>query len=198
MNEVKGNLITVGVVVLLWAGFALGVLLPGRRSLSEKQQRVEATAQRVRSEYSTVVDMSAVFAEILRLEQDNAHYRERIPSERRFGEFLNNLSQCLQTAGIADFVVEPRPEQLWTEQDLPDELKSARGMTLLRVRVTFQGKFDNLFDFLSAVEAIPRLSHVESMTVRNQEEQIGRIDAEIILRTYYKPDEGAPFTGAQG
>jgi len=193
----RTNLITVVVVTAMAAGFSLGALMPGRRTLTEREYQISTAVSRMKTDATTLGDVSALYLEIKKLEQDNERYRERVPPDRRFGEFLSSLSESLKAAGIEDFVLNPRPARELMEEDLPEGLKKARGMTALPVHLSFKCKFEKVFEFMSAVESFARLALVETMSITNREDQMGQIEVEMILQTYYRPDPAAGSEGAR-
>src|SRR5205814_450922 len=97
------------------------------------------------------------------------NYRTRLPADRQFGEFLRSLSDELRRLGVEQNTVQPRAEEHLEATLLPADLKVAGATRILPVQVSFDRNFSQLFEFLKSVEDLPRLSHVESIDITNDE-----------------------------
>lgn len=195
MSIFKLNLIAVGVVVALTAGFAFGLLVPGVRRLDHTRQNLTQQAAAVETDQQTVGNVSDVYAAILRINEQMADFQKRLPQDRQFGEFLNEISDHLKKSDIQEYSVQPRPARQVEETKLPEELKLAKGTVILPVSLSFETSFTKLFEFLKSLQAMPRLFHVESMSLLNDETQPGRVRVEMVLQTYHRP--GQPPSAAE-
>jgi Tfp pilus assembly protein PilO len=187
MSIVKLNLIVVGIVVALTAGFAFGLLVPGLKRLDRVYQDMSQKAAAVEEEQKQAGNVSDVYASILRINEQMADFHKRLPQDRQFGEFLNELSDHLKKGDITEYSVQPRPARQVDQTKLPKELDLAKGTVILPVSLSFETSFTRLFEFLQSLQAIPRLFHVESMSVFNDETQPGRVRVEMVLQTYHRP-----------
>lgn len=190
MTFKKLNLIVICVVAGLTGLFVGALLLPGTKELNLRLDEAAQKMQEVRAAQEEVGDVGELYATIVELDKRMADYRQHLPMERQFGEFLRSLSENLRTAGIDQNVVQQRAEQRLDETKLPASLKPALGTGILPVQISFESSFSQLFDFLKSVESLPRLSHVESLQLTNDEHSPGRVRAEIVLHTYYHPPRG--------
>jgi Tfp pilus assembly protein PilO len=181
------NVIVVGSVLGLTALFLAALLLPGVRDLRRQRARIGEELQAVAARQQEVGHVGELYASNLEMERQVREQRRQLPADRQFGEFLNALSESLRRRKIGQYVVQPGPEQTLDEARLPDPLRVAAGTAILPVRISFEGSFAQVFDFLKDVEDLPRLSHVESMKVRNDEHGPGRVRAEIVLHTFHQP-----------
>lgn len=188
MSAMKMNILAVAVVLSLTAGFTFGLLTPGVNQLEHKRAEIANAGSEVRAELARLGDVTDIYASILELDRQMQDFREKLPAERRFGEFLSDLSEALKAAAIEDYLVQPRPARELVSDRLPDELGLVAGTTILAVRMVFDTDFQKLFAFLNRIEALPRVSHVESMHVSATEGRPERIHVEIILQTYYAPN----------
>ncbi|MFH1417116.1 MAG: type 4a pilus biogenesis protein PilO [Planctomycetota bacterium] len=185
MNMLKLNVIAVLLVVLLTAGFGFGLLVPGAKELRACQSGVVAKAEEVSSRQQIVGDVSVLYASILAMDEEMRDFQKRLPSERQLGEFLRDVSDNLQSSGVTNYIVQPRPALQVDAEKLPASLKEAAGTTILPVRVSFKSDFGRLFEFVGKMEALPRLSHVEELSLVNDEQNPGTVQVEMMLHTYY-------------
>ncbi|MBN2560683.1 MAG: type 4a pilus biogenesis protein PilO [Phycisphaerae bacterium] len=188
MNFLKMNLIVVTIVVALTAGFVFGLLIPGSRDIEKVRGEVAEEVAAVRADQQRVGNVSELYASIMEMDERMRDFRKRLPADRQFGEFLNDLSENLKKSDINDYVVQPRRALRLDETRLPETLQLAKGTIILPVRLSFETSFTKLFEFLKNVEALPRLFHVEDVKVVNDEVQPGEVRVEILLHTYHYPE----------
>lgn len=188
MSRMKMNAIAVGLVVALTAGFAFGFVVPGMRKLHEHRERVAAEAAQVQSEQQRLGAVSELYSSLVDLDKSMSSFRERLPQQRQFGEFLNSVSDNLKKAQIEDFTVQPKPPVSLDEAKLPADLAIAKGTIILPVRITFEGTLVKLMDFQQRMEDLPRLCHVESLKMKNDETRPGIVDVELLLMTFCYPN----------
>lgn len=188
MSSTKLNLIAIGTVIFLTAGFGLAVVRPGIREVEEQRKLLSTEVDQVRTQQEAVGNIADLYAEIVELNRRMLNFRQRLPEGREFGEFLNQLAEHLRLAEIENYSVEPRPAMDIDESRLPEELKIVRGTVLLPVRVVFEGRFEAVVDFIRRIEDLPRLTHVEKIEIVNRESRPGRIGVELMIHTYYHPE----------
>ncbi len=187
MTNLRLNVTVVAIVLVLTSAFVFGLFMPGMGRLREARAELAEKVAKVKTDQQQVGDVSDLYASILHMDEKTRDFRKRLPAERQFGEFLNDLSDNLETSGIEDYSVQPRSAQVLDQAKLPASLKLAEGTILLPVVVSFESDFDDLFKFLRGVESLPRLSHVEMLKLVNDEERPGRVAVEVTLCTYHHP-----------
>ena len=149
-------------------------------------------ADQVEEEQRRIGSASETYSAILELERALRGFRERVPAERRFGEFLSTLSECLKSAGVDDYVVKPRPARRIDADRLPADLEQIRGATILPVHVAFGGRLAKCFEFVRQVESLTRTAVVESMTLRADQAESPELLMDVVIHTYFKPEEFDP------
>lgn len=187
MNMFKLNLVIIAVVLAATAAFTWGLLFPGLEELRERQDRISAGLEGIEQTQRWVGDVGALYASIQSLNDEMRYFREQLPTDRRFGEFLNDLSKCLGQSEIADYAIQPISSMTVVSEQLPPDLKLAEGTVILPVRVLFESGFENVFGFLSRVESLKRLCHVEDLKLVNDESRPGHVRIEMELHAYYQP-----------
>lgn len=188
MSILKLNLIVVTLVLTLTAGFVLVLLIPGLETLEQRREALDKEIAEVQGKQQMVGNVSDLYASILKMDEEMSDFRKRLPAERRFGEFVNDVCESLMDRGINDYFPQQKPARYLDGTKLPDQLKRARNTVILPVSFSFETDFNTLFEFLKCIDSLPRLSHVESMQVVNEETQPGRISVEMVLHTYNNPD----------
>lgn len=191
MNRLRANLMVMVAVLVLATGFAFGLLVPGTKDLKKRRAEIGARLDEVRTEQETLGNMTELSVAIVNLEKQMRDFREKLPEERQFGEFLAAVSRAFENAGVRDYRVEPMPEMGLDKSRLPKSLSAARDTCILPVEVAFTGRFAQMVDALSALERLKRIFHVESLEVRNDEASPGRVKVRCILHTYHREEGGA-------
>lgn len=183
----KLNVAVIAVVLGLTSAFSFGLLMPGFAKLKEARAEVAVEAEKTRTEQQQVGDVSKLFASIMELDEQMRDFRSRLPADRDFGDFLRDLSNNLLQAGVENYAVQPRPAREVDPARLPPALAQTQGTTILPVSISFESGFSQVFDFLAKIEAMPRLTHVETISLANNEQSPGDVKVEIMLYTYHHP-----------
>lgn len=192
MSEFRLNIIVVLVVAIITIAFAFGVMFPGFREYDRRAAEVAVLADRVEEEQRRIGSVGETYSAIMELERAMRGFRERVPGERRFGEFLSTLSECLKSAGVDDYVVKPGPARRIDANRLPADLEQIRGATILPVQVAFAGRLATCFDFVRHIESLTRTAVVESMTLRADLAESPELSMDVVIHTYFKPEELGP------
>ena len=187
----------VAVSVLSIGGLFAGVLLvPGLKELQRRRAEIHEKVEEVKNTQAQIGRVSDIYTEITAFDQRTGNYRTKLPADREFGEFLRSLSDELRRLGVEQNTVQPKTEEHLEPTLLPADLKLAGTTRLLPVQVSFDSNFSQVFEFLKSVEDLPRLSHVESIDITNDEHSPSHVHAEIMLITFYHPDEEARETNS--
>ena len=187
MRMVKRNLVSMAVVLVATAAFTWGLLLPGLGELRDRRGRISAGLDVIEQTQRSVGDVGSLYASIQSLNEEMQDFREQLPTDRRFGAFLNDLSGCLEQSKVTDYAIQPMPSKVVVPQELPEDLKLAEGTVILPVRVLFDSSFERVFSFLSRMESLKRLCHIESLELVNDESRPGHVKMEMELHAYHQP-----------
>jgi len=189
MNANRLNIITILVVLLMSSGFVFGLLMPGARQMQNLREAIAAEQQGVAMRQAEVGDISGLYQQLVELSDDVSTFRERLPADRRLGEFLNNLSDAMSQTGITDFHVQPLPATRVSSEDLPPRLKLAEGTGILPVQIGFRADFQKAFELLGAIELLPRLAYVERLDVEAEDELTGRLSVTMVVQAFHHNHE---------
>ncbi|MCB9858094.1 MAG: type 4a pilus biogenesis protein PilO [Phycisphaerales bacterium] len=185
MSSKRLNVITISVVVVAVLGFTFGLLLPGNRRLEELQNSIAAEQLAVAIKQAEVGDISGLYKDLVTLSDDVRTFRERLPTDRRLGEFLNELSDAMSKKGISDFNVQPLPATRVASDDLPERLRLANGTGVLPVQIAFRSDFKHAFELLDAIEVLPRLAYVERFQVEAVDELSGELNVTMVVQAFH-------------
>lgn len=183
----KLNLAIVAVVLAATAAFTWGLLLPGTKDLRERREQIAAGLDKIEKTQRAVGDVGSLYASIQSLNAETQNFREQLPEDRRFGQFLNDLSGCLEKSKIADYAIQPLPSRVVIPEQLPEDLKLAKGTVILPVRILFESSFEHVFGFLARMESLKRLCHVENLELANDESRPGHVKIDLELHAYHQP-----------
>lgn len=192
MSIGKLNTMIVGGAIALSGLFVAALLLPGLKELRRRRTEIAEKVEEMKAHQAQLGSVSDLYDEIVTLDKRTNAYRKQLPAERQFGEFLRAISDELRHVGVDQNIVQPRTEERLELTRLPTDLKAAGATKILPVQVSFDSTFTQAFEFLKAVEELPRLSHVESIDITNDEHSPSHVHAEITLITFYYPEEDAP------
>ncbi|MEK6644860.1 MAG: type 4a pilus biogenesis protein PilO [Planctomycetota bacterium] len=187
MTLKKLNLIVAGVAIGTTAVFVGALAIPGSKKLTAERTMLKEQLAAVQQEQQALGNVSEVYASLVEMNKKNRDFANKLPVERQFGEYLQSLSDTMNRSGIQEGSVQQKGELQIDETALPTHVKLIKGTGVLPVDVGFDSTFAQLFDFLKGVEALPRMSHVESLKITNDEQNPGRIHADLVLHTYYRP-----------
>jgi Tfp pilus assembly protein PilO len=198
MSPLRLNMMVVAVVVLLAGGFTFGLLMPGFKSVKECEAQAAESLAKVKEDQSSIGNVSEIYAAILKMDEEMKGFDKRLPGDRQFGEFLNEVSACLKKSEVTDYSLAPQTPLALDEQKLSGDLKAAKDVMILPVGISFRGRFAQVFSLLDCLEKLDRLSQLEKMTVKNDERHPGFVRVEFVLHTYYRTAPAAQDAGTKG
>lgn len=185
MKANRLNMITIAIVLALSAGFGFGVMMPGARKMGALRDAIVAEQAAVRLRQAEVGDVSAVYKQLVTLSEDVSSFRQKLPSDRRMGEFLNGISDAMSQTGIRDFHVQPLPPTRVMSENLPEHLRLANGTGVLPVKIAFESDFQKAFELLDAIEVLPRLAYVERFDVKSMDERSTRLSVTMVVQAFH-------------
>jgi len=188
VKTLRMNIGVVALVLVSTGAFAWGLLIPGEKKLRKQYDQIDTELEQVARLQLEVGSVGDLYASILALDREVSGFRQQLPAERKLGEFLSDLSRCMESSGIVDFSIQPRPVIEVDPERLPDDFKLAKGTAILPVQLNFEGSFANVFQFLDCVESLQRVSHLETMNMDNHESTPGHLTVKLELHVYYHPE----------
>lgn len=194
MSTKRLNVTTILVVVALSAGFLFGLMLPGERRLSALQASIAQEQAQVARQQAEVGNVSEVYLQLQALAGRLKTFRRQLPSDRRVGEFLNDLSDTMTRTGITEFQVQQLPATRVMSNDLPENMKQVNGTGVQPVRISFRSDFRKAFELLGAIEKLARLAYVEQFEVKVEDEFSGVVSVTMVVQAFHH-DHGQLLNG---
>jgi len=189
MSTTRLNLMFVVIVLALTGAFAAGLLVPGLRNLDHARTDLLDATSRARAAQDACGNEVQLVQEIDALDQALLKSRERVPPERCFGEFLNDLAELSRELGVKNVDLRPLPEH--PLGPAPDNAsKDAAGPTafVLPVRIRMTCSFQTAYEFLSRRSQMRRLNRVAAIRIDAMDMRPPRVVMSVLLETYYYPD----------
>lgn len=103
----------------------------------------------------------------------------RLPTNKEIDQILSQVSALAIEAGMQ-----------------PPSLKSEKPVAAARYReqplvMTTHGDFQGFYNFLVALERLPRITRLVDMTIKESREKDAEVTAEFTLSIYFREDEGS-------
>ena len=161
------------------AGFSaiiLGFLLMGYLPYYRQCQRLEAQIAAHQGTQAEAARQSTQLKEVTRRAQlirlAVRDYSRLVPANKDLGNFLEQLSQQLTAAGMQDTAVRAlAPTALGKCEQLPIEIRGT-------------GTYTQFREFLTHLEALPRMSSVSRLHIDSDSAGSGKLTVELTLSIY--------------
>lgn len=190
MSATRLNLMFVLIVLGLTGAFAAGLLIPGLRSLDHARGDLLEATNKARAAQNACGDEAELLVAIEKLDQALLKSRERVPTERYFGEFLNDLAELARDLGVRDIDLRPLPEH--PLRLVPEGAAKSAGTAttfVLPVRIKMVCPFQTAHEFLSRRGQMRRLNRVAAIRIDALDVRPPRVEMSVLLETYYYPEQ---------
>ena len=102
-----------------------------------------------------------------------------LPSDKEIDQVVRQVSSLAVDAGLS-----------------PPTLKSAKPVAAARFReqpleMSTQGSFEGFYEFLLAIERLPRLTRIVDMSLKDSNDEGVEVDADFTLSIYFQTGEGS-------
>lgn len=159
---------TIGSLVL----FYFTAYLPGTESLAELRKQIAAADLQMQKNEELAKDLPAIKRDLQRL-RDQITRSRQLPKKQELPQFLRDVTQLSQTAGLQGFRYEPQTQK---KQELCYELP---------ITLTFQGKFPAVASFLRSAEEMQRLTRTRRLELKCRDIKTGTVDVELSMNIYF-------------
>ena len=166
-----------GVLFLIGTGFYFA----GYRPITKK---IESLDMEIRSMQRELVDNSTkskILPEVAR-EVRNLRVRldgsKQLPKDMDVAGFINDVTRISQST------------QLRKPKYDPDNPKRLELFSVYPIRLQLQGNFSNVFAFIRETEALPRLSRIRTINIKNDaaSKEPGGVIVNLGMDLYFSPD----------
>jgi Tfp pilus assembly protein PilO len=160
----KKQIIVIALGAVMLGGFFLLRFLPLRNELSElkdlkEKQRLVIEKAQLQSKH-----FSALKEKKKQLENQVGDYDEKIPQEKRLGEFLQKIAALMDKYNLKDQVIEP------AEQTNKDNL----GCILINMKCT--GQLEDFYRFFDSLQNMNRKVRIQDVQLKNDNNYQGNVN----------------------
>jgi len=148
---------------------------PQSQRLADLNEQIDQRRTELDSDRTRTDRLPRVAIELQNLKTRLANFK-KLPPEPQLGQFVHEIDQVSQRAGLAEPTVVPGATQT-------DELFSEQPIAL-----TFRGDFSKVFNFIHQVEDMDRLTRVGDVSLKTIGDQPGAVDVTMSVTIYYAED----------
>lgn len=154
----------VGLIVIRPANARLVAL--GERAAQERDE-LQAAQRRLAA-------LPAVQFQTEELRQHVEAFEHRMPRHEELPQLIGDVTQISRRTSLGKLAWQPETALRRTDQ-----------FTELPLQFTFQGDFLNVFDFLSEIEDLPRVTRLQKLDVQARDGTNGQVDVQLTMDIYF-------------
>jgi Tfp pilus assembly protein PilO len=164
---------TLGVI-----GLSLSILYLSTVKKVKKYQaaNIELLAANAASS-AKIKSLNKLNEDIERLKLEVKDFNDKVPQGPSHGIFLEKLASAMQTAGLNDLVIQPGTETV------------ENGISCIPLKMSGNGKTDQVFYFLKSMEQFKRIINVEDAVFKNSQKYDGTISMQIDAKIFYMKEQ---------
>jgi Tfp pilus assembly protein PilO len=166
------QLILGGAAISAVVVMCLLIFRPQTQRLADLQRQIEFKNLELTSDRSQTDRLPRVTSELAALKRRLAGFK-RLPVDPQFGQFIRDINQISEKAALRKFTEEPgapRRRELFSEQP---------------ITISFQGGFPSVFQFVSQLEDMQRLTRVRGVTIQSTDDHDGTVDVKLLVNIYF-------------
>ncbi len=152
--------------------FFLTSYQPGTESLAELRKQIAGADLQMQKNDDMAKDLPAIKRDLQRL-RDQITRSRQLPKKQELPQFLRDVTQLSQAAGLQGFRYEPQTQK---KQELCYELP---------ITLTFQGKFPAVASFLRSAEEMQRLTRTRRLELKCKDIKNGNVDVDLSMNIYF-------------
>jgi len=166
-------MIFVAVVAVLIGGYSLVVHFPQSNRLDSVRDKISRVAQQCEEDAAKAEHIPQMQADVERLKSEFQDFDRRLPRQQELGEFLREIS----STGIAG--------ELDDQMIKPGNPSTGSLYNRLPILMDFTCSFTELVGFLNRLNAMPRLTRVERITVSPTTDATERVKVHMQVNIYF-------------
>jgi Tfp pilus assembly protein PilO len=156
-------LVAIAVAVVVVVVWLLAFFLPQGHKLSTLDAKQQALQQEVAAGNAKVAHLEHTFQHVGQLEAEQAKFEAYVPSTpdlfKSTANYTSSLSSTVAAAGMTLTSVSPGSARASSGS-------STSSLTTIPVVLTVTGPYDHLLTLITDIYALPRLTDINSLTVR--------------------------------
>ena len=172
------ELLFVLILLAIPGGWYFMVAKPRLQKKLERDGDIVQVESKIKSVAKATEAIDDVEAEIQKLQNAIAHFRNMLPSDR---EVETLLREVWDLAG---------EHNLNAKSVRPDKIVPAAQYAELPIKMEIVGDFDGFYDFIRDIEKLPRITRMPRIKVdRDQTDEAGTVKASLTLSIFFEGDQ---------
>lgn len=155
MKIEKKQIIIIAVMLIMVVGFVFLQYLPMSKAVAESKQQQKIAQQQAEDDAAKNVKLPSMQEQVENLRQKVGDYDSKIPQDRDFGKFMQDITAFMSKNNLKDQLVKPAVEMNFEQ------------VSIIPVSIECSGTFTEIFNFLKDFEQSQRLFSLENVRLEN-------------------------------
>ncbi len=174
MHDMREQIITGVIAVAILGLFWQFVVTPRQDELHRMQEDARDVAAQIIARDQLGHEALTTEVELQQQQTRISSLDSQIPNKVQLGAFLEQLSDDTQNTNLRSIDVAPRSPH------------GAQGLGVLPIRMTFEGTFASLYEFLKRIESQDRIVYVSTMKTSRMDPGSRMLTTELTLQIFYE------------
>jgi Tfp pilus assembly protein PilO len=157
-------------LIVLFLGFGYR---PATVRLDQLKAEIADRSRQLEQNQGRAQNLPILALEVDRLRTKLERFNKKLPKTPELGEFILDLTRHSEKSAVRKLVHQPGTVR---KLDLYGEIP---------ITMSFEGDFQNVFDFLRKLEEMPRLTRVRNLSVRCRDGKAGLVDVNMAMNIYF-------------
>jgi type IV pilus assembly protein PilO len=159
--------------------------------LTKAQQKVQSQERKIEEKQKALADLERATASVADVDKRVAELHEaikffekKLPQEREMDLILKEVWQMAEANKLATKTIRT--------------MKSMRGAAYSEqpIEMNLTGDFAGFYEFMLALERLPRLTRINNMTIDKMSAQEGAMEAKLMLSIFFEPETGTNYSAS--
>jgi Tfp pilus assembly protein PilO len=155
MKIEKKQIIIIAIMLVMALGFIFFQYLPMSRAIAESRQQQKIAQQQAENDQAKNIKLPSMQEQVENLRQKVGDYDAKIPQDRDFGNFMQNITAFMSKNNLKEQLVKPAGEMNFEQ------------VSIIPVSIECSGTFSEIFNFLKDFENSQRLFSLEHIRLEN-------------------------------
>lgn len=152
------------------------VYRPQSRAMADLNGQIEQNRTELKSDRSKTDRLPRIASELSQALKARLANFKQLPPEPQLGQFVDAINKVSRTSGLSEPTV------------VPGEALIKKYFSEQPIQLSFRGDLLKVFDFISQVEDMERLTRVDDLTIKTVDGDPGVVDASLTVDIYYAED----------
>jgi len=174
----RSLLLTAGLAAAMLGCFIVLVYLPDSRAARTATLKLQQRQAELAEKMTRVRQLPELVDQVARLKPEYVADLDRLPSDPRVADFLRQVADTLVAEKIAKREVVPQTE------------RADKGFSEMPVEIKFEAPFAAAFRVLARLEALDRVSRIETLKLTSVPDGKGIMHAELKIVVFHSNPSG--------